>query len=386
MSSRQAAQPAGYKPPKEFKIAQWHNPRIRRSRFTFHYESPDEPRLVMLREKYRLDEVVEAGKDEFEKQQLLRGWVCSRWPHGWDDVVPAVNALDILAAAEQGHVFACGYYNVVFVQCCLALGWQARSLAISKQGSDFYPPWEGNIGHSVTEVWSNQYCKWILMDADTNSHYVLDGEPLGGLEMHRAWFTGDWERLERVTGEPAPRVAYDKAKDFDARHEFERFNRHYTTDYFAYLAVVMGNDLLSTGQTRETLMWCDDYTPYRIVDHNHVMSGPWTQNEDDINWTLGQAHISVRGLAEDRLKPQREVLVELETQDPWFDHFELKIGDGDWKRADGKQLTMRLADGDTLISARTVNKLGVPGHVHWVRLRWEEWPAEPFPGKMRPCY
>src|SRR5687767_14582957 len=42
-------------------------------RFTF--DVHDNPKLKELRERYRLDEVVAPGRDEFERQVLLLDWV-----------------------------------------------------------------------------------------------------------------------------------------------------------------------------------------------------------------------------------------------------------------------------------------------------------------------
>lgn len=378
-----ASAPAVPKTPKEYRIIAWHNPPIRRSGFEFRYEEHAHPRLVQLRERYRLDDVIAGGSSEFERQQLLRGWVTSRWPHGWDhSAASATDALEMLEAAEKGYCFACGYYNVTFIQCCLAMGWQARPLAIAKEGADFYPPWEGNVGHSVTEVWSNQYLQWILMDADLNAHFMLDGMPLSGLEMHRAWHNGDWERVEQVTGEPAPRVAYEKAAPwFNAETEIGRFTRHATMDYFATLAIMMGNDFASRGDWGRRLCWCDDWSPLRLVDS----ANQWTQREEDIDWSLNQAHISLRGQRGEAGQWLPRVQVSLETQDPWPGRFEVRAGEGAWSTSP-ERFELELAAGDTLLAARHVNAAGVAGHEHWARLRWEEWPGEPFPGKMRPCY
>src|SRR5688500_17924059 len=43
------------------------------------FDSYDNAKLKELRERYRLDEVVAAGKDEFEKQLLLLDWVNHRF-------------------------------------------------------------------------------------------------------------------------------------------------------------------------------------------------------------------------------------------------------------------------------------------------------------------
>src|SRR4051812_40867173 len=41
----------------------------------FRFDTFDNPKLKDLRERYRLDDVVAPGKDEFERQVLLLDWV-----------------------------------------------------------------------------------------------------------------------------------------------------------------------------------------------------------------------------------------------------------------------------------------------------------------------
>ena len=62
---------------------------------------------------------------------------------------------------------------------------------------------EGNIGHSVVEVWSHQFHKWVLLDPDLNVHYQRGGVPLSALEIHRAWVTRRWDEVRLEQG-PTP--------------------------------------------------------------------------------------------------------------------------------------------------------------------------------------
>src|SRR6188508_2207492 len=45
----------------------------------FKFDAYDNPNLKQLRQQYRLDEVVAAGKDEFDRQLLLLDWVNHRF-------------------------------------------------------------------------------------------------------------------------------------------------------------------------------------------------------------------------------------------------------------------------------------------------------------------
>ena len=111
--------------PKELRIVKHENPEIIESKYSFSYESYDEPKLVELRRRYKLDEVVRDAKSEFEKFVLLRDWVKSRWAHGWDEskATDTLDGLALLKDAERGLEFCCGSYVLLFVQCvCSAWG------------------------------------------------------------------------------------------------------------------------------------------------------------------------------------------------------------------------------------------------------------------------
>ena len=170
-----AADPGQEAIPPELRIVEWQNEWIVRSAYEYDYQAKDDM-LEELREKYELDAVVAGGRTEFEQMLLLKEWVRNRWDHGWSREPEARNALEILEAAELGSDFNCGYYSVTMMQSLLALGFVARRAGIAKAQSEWMALDEGNIGHSVPEVYSHDFHKWILLDADMNVHYELDGD------------------------------------------------------------------------------------------------------------------------------------------------------------------------------------------------------------------
>ena len=194
-----AADPGQEPIPPELRIVEWQNEWIVRSAYEYDYQAKDDM-LEELREKYELDAVVAGGRTEFEQMLLLKEWVRNRWDHGWSREPEARNALEILEAAELGSDFNCGYYSVTMMQSLLALGFVARRAGIAKAQSEWMALDEGNIGHSVPEVYSHDFHKWILLDADMNVHYELDGVPLSVLEIHRAWVDRRWNEVKMVTG------------------------------------------------------------------------------------------------------------------------------------------------------------------------------------------
>ncbi len=168
------------------------------------YGDPLAERTVQLREEYRLDELVAGYATEFEAQCALKRWVRSRWNHGWSLSFNTVrDALDILHEADRGEHFNCGFYSRVFIECARSLGWVARPLGLGVEEIAFPRGHNvGNVGHSVPEIWSNEYRKWIILDPDLNVHYERYGVPLSALEIQDAWLSREEDTVAMVQEEP----------------------------------------------------------------------------------------------------------------------------------------------------------------------------------------
>ena len=131
------------------------NADFRYTSIPFQYEDPNSPRMKNLREKYKLDQVVADGKTEFEKLVLLRNWVATYWkykpPEGH---YPEWDADEILTR----KIGFCVQYAITYMECATALGYQTRFV----MGNNY------ETGHEVTEVWSDDYAKWVFMDPNNN--------------------------------------------------------------------------------------------------------------------------------------------------------------------------------------------------------------------------
>lgn len=147
------------------------------SEFTrrFRFDSADNPKLKELRQRYQLDAVVARGQDEFDRQVLLLDWVHHRFKKFGRPSVEARGALEILQAIDEGHTFFCSQYAHAFVSAAASLGWVDRELALRRHQD---PPGGGSSEHSTTEIWSNQYRKWIMMDPTAKMYLEKDGVPL----------------------------------------------------------------------------------------------------------------------------------------------------------------------------------------------------------------
>ena len=362
--------------PPELRIVEWQNEWIVRSAYEYDYQAKDDM-LVELREKYELDAVVAGGRTEFEQMLLLKEWVRNRWDHGWSREPEARNALEILEAAELGSDFNCGYYSVTMMQSLLALGFVARRAGIAKAQSEWMALDEGNIGHSVPEVYSHDFHKWILLDADMNVHYELDGLPLSVLEIHRAWVERRWNEVKMVTGaKPFKRTektssgllsVYDTIDEHDASGWVFRSNN--VGDYYANASVYLGNTHHSRGGPMPMLHWTDERTPPRLISANNPNKEDWTGNEHDMYPTIDQVQINLR--ADPEAWERREALLSVNLEDsmPNLDKLLVRIDHEPWTER-GRDFTWKLKPGKNEIMAKGVNTFGRDGHISRILLRF----------------
>ncbi|SVE44440.1 uncharacterized protein METZ01_LOCUS497294, partial [marine metagenome] len=169
--------------------------------------------LTQLRRECELDAVVAGAQTEFDVIQRLHRWAyhiplddCRHFPWdvlSWLKIERGPDCQILMNHYEQRRRDRmCLYPNVVLVAALQSVGITARHL-------NFHS--EGMTGHEITEVWSNDYGKWIHLDA-TRDYYWYDRKtrvPLDTEEIHRALV----DRLERVETWERPYLYY---QDLDA--------------------------------------------------------------------------------------------------------------------------------------------------------------------------
>ncbi|MCD6308833.1 MAG: transglutaminase domain-containing protein, partial [Candidatus Latescibacteria bacterium] len=131
-----------------------------------------------------------ASATELELIGRLSDWANMHWGHMQPLPYPTWDAHEILDKAETGDAFWCTFKAALFVQACSAAGLTARMLGINPKNS---------AAHTVTEVYVNEYRKWMLVDPWMNCYFERDGVPMSVLELHRA--AADLEGITLVFGE-----------------------------------------------------------------------------------------------------------------------------------------------------------------------------------------
>ena len=152
-----------------------HNGHVTRSSYPFTYENLLHPGLEKYRKNAKLDKITEGASSEFEIMMRLLNWAyripltSNEYSWDWNDVVSIEKGEKDMPRLQSDYTgrrrdAMCLYSNQALIGALLSMGYQARHINLNS---------ECESGHEVTEVWSNEYNKWIYMDA-TRDYYYFD--------------------------------------------------------------------------------------------------------------------------------------------------------------------------------------------------------------------
>ncbi len=323
------------------------NPPLVRSSYRFSHLPADSKRGQILRERWRLDDVIRPAKSEFEAFLHLRQWVREQWEDGWNmgeiEFCPPWDAMVILSLASRKlSLGMCTHYATVMSHCSAALGFTARTQIMRS--------------HCINEIWSNQHGKWVAMDVggDANDetkftyHFERRGMPLSALDAHRAWVEKDFADV-KIVPEPPPSIA-------------ERFQVAGRLKLFERFMISLRNDELETMGPGEPEHGKISYhfNRYLFWQDPDTAPLPWfsehTERPGDLYWTPNRAEIHLQQADEpDTLR----VLLDTETAN--LRGFEIRIDDGVWQEKPEAAFEWRLNPELNRLSVRPVNAFGRRG-------------------------
>jgi hypothetical protein len=316
----------------------------------FRFDSSDNPKLNELRDRYQLESIVAPGKDEFEKQVLLMDWTHRQFKKFGQPSTKAQGALEILAGIENGHRFFCSQYAQLLVSAAASLGWIDRPLALRRhQGANKNG---GSTEHSVTEIWSNQHRKWVMLDPTANMFVAKDGVPLHAWEIRQEWFYHDGKDLVFTVGREQRN--YRKADLPIKLGRFEGFGELTVDpdepDKYGFIGWIPNTDLMDSGFDYGKMFIGKD----RLCDGTQWHVRPLPANPaTDPYFPLGQAALSLA-------VENDSIAVSLKTLTPNFKRFELRTDNGEWRET-AAGFTWKLKSGLNRLEVRTVNAFGVTG-------------------------
>lgn len=356
------------------RVAGAQNAHILRSAWQMPHEDPRCRPLRQLRLECELDAVVAGAQTQFEEIQRLHRWAyhmplgqCTHFPWDvldWIDVRRRDDCtIELNEYSQRRRDKMCLYPNVVLVAALQSFGFAARHL-------NFHS--EGMTGHEICEVWSNDYGKWIHLDA-TRDYYWYDRRtlvPLDTGEIHRVLV----DRLEQVETWQRP---YLYRQDLEALvrdlpiafwdGEYEHsagagdHGALFLFRSFCHFRIVPRFDVFSrprplpVSQGTEVwswngyLNWADDRVPpLRHFSHH-------TNRRADFYPTLNQTRFTAES-SEDG----RELRMMLETETPDFAAFEVRLDRGPWREVEATW-NWPLHEGMNTVQMRTRNRSGVTG-------------------------
>lgn len=302
----------------------------------FQYEDFTEPKLKFLRQRYKLDKLILSSNEELDKFIILRDWL-NRIIHRGNPEMMNYNfdSLDILSRAENGETFFCSGYSVAFVQCALSLGFNARYVGLFK-------------GHVVSETWSNEFAKWVVMDAYNNIHYEKTGIPLGALELHDLWENKNLDDVKVIYGVE--------------RTEFTENSKEELLSFYHEFYIRMRNDWFSNryphwhpkgNSIMNGLEWQDKFTK------NNILVARETSQTEDIVFPLNIVSI----VLDKNGSSERQPHLILNTFTPNFSHFLIEV-DGKYQEKQEKpDYFWNIHKGINRIQIRAINSLDVAGPI-----------------------
>ena len=329
---------------KDIKVLADKNQKIVRGYYEFVHQKASEPRLEVLRKRYRLEEIVGHCANEFEQFRVLAFWMRGIWRDGWGkqsnlELHTPWDALVSLELTPQYKASGmCVIYSNTFVQTALALGLTARGVILDH--------------HFVSEVWSNDYRKWVTFDIASSydsirpDFHIKDGVPLSSLETHklaRAGMKGEvWVQ---------PAGPHSKINGLDQKKE----KLLGPDEWEPRMGIPFRNNYLTSWLPGELehgfiqyhydgyLWWKDTPIP-KYEEYTYQSSHP-----RDFYWTINQAQIFLYATDD-----PSKLNVVLDTVTPNFESFFVRVDGGEWK-ASGADFAWALHNGKNSLEARPVN-------------------------------
>jgi len=366
----------------------------------FQHENPLTDKLRQLRRDHKLDQVVEGAGTEFERLLRLKTWVAKQW--NWYLPGPANgdmcewDALRILAPNAEGRPTGgyCLHFAIVFAQVCQSFGVPARVVNAN------YAVWGG---HEMTEVWSNDYGKWVLMDANFDTCFFdrRTGIPMSALELHRvfeqAYYPGEiidrdnWPRtdmaaraervgldlpVEAVVGGGARSETLKSYEWWKPPVELSAYCGGYGLLSLAELRWLPRSNFLSQpspmplNHGRDHWGWTGYYCWFDGQLPRSQEHAIHTDRESDLYPTLNSVDFAAEAVRRGRLR------LDLATYSPAFDHFEL-LANGRPVEVKSPDYEWALAPGYNLMEMRAVDVMGNRGPASRLELTWLPQPTAP---------
>jgi len=181
---------------KKYKLIPVDNPEYRANTRFLKQEHITSERFKEILRLYKLDQLIAAEKDEFKQMLMLRHWLHEHIVA--DKSKPAVGdeTLAFLREGPKGGAYHCGHFSKAQTAVMNSVGFVSRRILCGPGGQG-----RRNSGiHGTSEIWCNSMCKWVMFDAEWDTHFEKDGVPLSALEIRDELQADGAKKVVRVQG------------------------------------------------------------------------------------------------------------------------------------------------------------------------------------------
>ncbi len=381
---------------KNISVVQFKNEKNIFSPYQFDYLSFESKKAQEFLNETKLDQLIESESAELLKFKKVLKWVHQQWfrPPGVKLTVSpetmvkyknkSFDAMDILKLDASSRTIECSAASHLFVQAMASLGYSARLIYV------------GN--HISTEVWSNQFKKWIMMDPYYDVLFLRESIPLNWFELH-AVFEGVhdvWKgrsvksfsdvvsfyqsfgvTVETSSSQEIPYIQPSEQNTFYflANHIFgPLFAIHLRNDHIENVYPKYHERYHKYGKTN--VLWKQSMVDYNLISTNLMwsstrsdgMGGPvskkfdhsyvWQATPDihSLYWTLNLTEIYLKPVSKNPLTFK----VFIKTVTPNFEAFQIQI-DGDSMLERTGKIKWQLHSGQNFLKVQSKNKYGKLG-------------------------
>jgi hypothetical protein len=332
----------------EYLIVGTQNPAYRANTVFSAPEDLTSPRFAGLVDRYKLNDVVKGETDEFRRILLLRNWLNRHLVIDQKRPAAEGDALKILEEGPKGGRYSCGHFEAAQNAVMNAMGYVTRCVLSGPDGED--PQLTGH--HGSNEVWCNSLCKWVMIDAELDSHFEKDGVPLSALEIRDAYLADGAAGVARVQGfarKPVPRGKYDQWGYTPKAYAFIGW-RQETDRFTIWPRDGSSVEVVYDDEYFQTHTWYMNGRKHWAYDSGYFLR---VKDRGAIYWTPNVLEVKARieGTA---------ALVEIDSSTPNLKDYQMRGEGGGWERVE-KSFRLSLSKPREEWRLRSVNLAGVAG-------------------------
>lgn len=314
-------------------------------------EDLSSPRFKGLCELYKLGEVVKGEPDELKRILLLRHWLHEHVVIDKSRSTAGREALAMLAESPKGGRYHCAHFSNMQNAVLNAMGYVTRRIFAAAGEKEK----RLSGAHGINEVWVNSLCKWVVLDAELDSHFEKEGVPLSALEIRDEVLKDGAKSVFRHAGPGRKRLGRERDDTWG------RTPRTYA--WVSWYPEANVHTIWPKKRSSREFVYDDEYwrnnTWYRNGKKHWAYKAGYFRPVKDrgaIYWTPNvlDVKVSIRG---------GSAQVSVDSTTPNLTEYQVKSPGGEWESVP-KSFTLRLSGRRVERRLRSMNVAGLGGPEH----------------------